>query len=161
MHLKLPVVLLGALALVAPSAIADAKAKDKDKHKGKNKDKQEQTEDRRGGRSSDDHRDHDRDHDRDRDGDKITICHIPPGNPSARRTLTVGEAAWSAHEGHGDHRGACNRGGSNQGSRRFNELDTNNDGVISMGEWRGDRAAFDRLDRNNDGVISRTEFSRY
>lgn len=151
MHLKLPVVLLGALALVAPSAIVDAK--DKARDKGKNKDKHEQTDDRRGGRSNDDHRDHDGD----RDGDKITICHIPPGNRSARHTITVGEAAWGAHQGHGDYRGACRR--ANQGGR-FDEIDTNNDGVISIGEWVGDRGTFDRLDSNNDGVISRREFSR-
>jgi hypothetical protein len=157
MFLRLPIALLSAFALVAPAATADAR----DKNKGKGKDKQEQkSDDRRGGRN-DERDDSDRDHRRHDDGGKITICHIPPGNPSARRTLSVGEAAWSAHEGHGDHRGACDRGGSNQGSRRFNALDTNNDGVISPAEWRGDRAAFDRLDRNNDGVLSRTEFSRY
>jgi hypothetical protein len=38
---------------------------------------------------------------------KVTICHIPPGNPSKKKTITVGAAAWPAHERHGDTLGAC------------------------------------------------------
>jgi hypothetical protein len=38
---------------------------------------------------------------------QVTICHIPPGNPSKRRTLTIGAAAWPAHQAHGDTEGAC------------------------------------------------------
>lgn len=138
MHLRLPVVLLSAFAVAAPGAMAQ------DKDKGK---KEQKSEDRR------DERDDDR-------GGKITICHIPPGNRSARHTISVSESAWQAHQGHGDHRGTCGRGGTNQ-DRRFNKMDTNNDAVISLGEWRGDRATFDRLDRNHNGAISRGEFSRY
>jgi hypothetical protein len=41
------------------------------------------------------------------DGATMTICHIPPGNPSARQTLVIGAAAWPAHRGHGDYQGAC------------------------------------------------------
>ena len=40
-------------------------------------------------------------------GDKMTICHIPPGNPGGARTMEVSRSSWSAHEGHGDHKGAC------------------------------------------------------
>lgn len=39
---------------------------------------------------------------------KMTICHIPPGNPSARHTLTIGASAWPAHKAHGDYEGPCN-----------------------------------------------------
>jgi hypothetical protein len=39
---------------------------------------------------------------------KVTICHIPPGNPSKRHTITVGASAVPAHLGHGDTVGACN-----------------------------------------------------
>lgn len=39
--------------------------------------------------------------------DKITICHIPPGNPAKKKTLTVGASAWPAHQAHGDTEGAC------------------------------------------------------
>jgi hypothetical protein len=38
---------------------------------------------------------------------KVTICHIPPGNPSNAKTLTIGGSAWPAHEAHGDSMGAC------------------------------------------------------
>lgn len=127
MRLTLPVVLLSALALAAPGAVAHAKEKDKEK-------------------------------------DKITICHIPPGNHSARHTISVGASAWPAHERHGDHSGACDHGGAggtNQDRPRFEDMDANRDGGIALREWRGDRATFDRLNRNNDGSISRDEFSRY
>jgi len=153
MRLNLPVVLLAAFALIAPAAAVDAKDKGKDKKKDK---KEQKSDDRRGGH--DDRHEGDGDHSGDRNG-KITICHIPPGNPSARKTLTVGESAWSAHSGHGDHRGACGHGNNHGG--RFDRLDTNNNGVISANEWVGDRATFDRLDRNHDGVVSKEEFSRY
>lgn len=38
---------------------------------------------------------------------KITICHIPPGNPGKAKTLTISASAWPAHQGHGDKEGAC------------------------------------------------------
>jgi hypothetical protein len=38
---------------------------------------------------------------------KITICHIPPGNPANRHTIVVGAPAASAHLAHGDYLGAC------------------------------------------------------
>jgi len=38
---------------------------------------------------------------------RLTICHIPPGNRDARKTMTVPESAWSAHEAHGDLLGPC------------------------------------------------------
>ncbi len=51
------------------------------------------------------------DSDRDRgdrhNGEEIVICHIPPGNPSARHTITIGAPAWHAHRGHGDTYGPC------------------------------------------------------
>jgi hypothetical protein len=38
---------------------------------------------------------------------KVTICHIPGGNPSKRNTITIGTSAWPAHQAHGDTEGAC------------------------------------------------------
>ena len=155
MHLKLPVVLLGAFALIAPSAMVDAKDKGKDKNKDAKHDKHDKSADRKGGHGGDDSGRH---HD---GGDgKITICHIPPGNPSKRHTISVGESAWSAHQGHGDHRGACGRGNGNGQGGRFDALDLDDDGRIALSEWNGDRAGFARLDRNDDGYLSRAEFSR-
>lgn len=39
--------------------------------------------------------------------EKVTICHIPPGNPNAAHTISVGKSALSAHLGHGDIEGEC------------------------------------------------------
>ncbi len=151
-HLSLAVLL--ALAVAAPAAASPGK----DKNKGKDKDKgRVERSDDRGARDRNDDRDH-----RDRGtNDKMTICHVPPGNASNRHTITVGESAWEAHRAHGDHRGACGdrTPGPVPGSR-FDRLDANDDGVISLGEWPLDRAAFDRLDRNDDGVLSRREYNR-
>jgi hypothetical protein len=44
-------------------------------------------------------------------GHKVTICHIPPGNPSNAHTITVDESALRAHFAHGDSPGACQSGG--------------------------------------------------
>lgn len=41
---------------------------------------------------------------------KVSICHLPPGNPSHGLDLTVGAAAVQAHLAHGDSLGACNEG---------------------------------------------------
>lgn len=39
--------------------------------------------------------------------DKITICHIPPGNNQNPQTITISPNAWPAHQAHGDMMGAC------------------------------------------------------
>ncbi|MBW1843159.1 MAG: hypothetical protein JRJ05_02375 [Deltaproteobacteria bacterium] len=46
---------------------------------------------------------------------RLTICHIPPGNPDARHTMTVSEQAWRAHEAHGDYLGPCEGSGDEYG----------------------------------------------
>ena len=38
---------------------------------------------------------------------KITICHIPPGNPSKKQTISISINAWPAHQAHGDTEGPC------------------------------------------------------
>jgi cysteine-rich repeat protein len=38
---------------------------------------------------------------------KVTLCHLPPGNPANPQTISVGEAAVAAHLAHGDQLGAC------------------------------------------------------
>jgi Ca2+-binding EF-hand superfamily protein len=43
---------------------------------------------------------------------------------------------------------------------QFDVLDRNNDGYVSRWEWNGDRDDFDRMDRDNDGVLSRSEYDR-
>ena len=39
--------------------------------------------------------------------EKVTICHIPPGNPDNAHTVTVGAPAVPAHLAHGDTLGEC------------------------------------------------------
>jgi hypothetical protein len=43
---------------------------------------------------------------------KVTICHIPPGNPDNAHTITVSKSAVPAHLAHGDVIGPCNSGES-------------------------------------------------
>ncbi|HET7091317.1 MAG TPA: DUF5666 domain-containing protein, partial [Anaerolineae bacterium] len=43
-------------------------------------------------------------------GGKVSLCHIPPGNPNARHTIKVGPSAVSTHLGHGDTLGPCGEG---------------------------------------------------
>ncbi len=38
---------------------------------------------------------------------KVSLCHIPPGNPSAAHTISVSENAVPAHLAHGDQLGPC------------------------------------------------------
>jgi hypothetical protein len=39
--------------------------------------------------------------------DKVTICHIPPGNPGNAHSITISVNALPAHMAHGDSMGAC------------------------------------------------------
>lgn len=41
------------------------------------------------------------------DRQKVTICHIPPGNPDKAHTITVGASAVAGHLAHGDTLGPC------------------------------------------------------
>jgi hypothetical protein len=41
--------------------------------------------------------------------EKITICHIPPGNPENAHAIEINIHAWPAHEAHGDVIGDCNQ----------------------------------------------------
>ena len=40
-------------------------------------------------------------------GDKVTICHIPPGNPANAHEITISVNALAAHMAHGDRMGSC------------------------------------------------------
>lgn len=40
----------------------------------------------------------------------VTLCHVPPGNPSQAHTITVGQPAVKAHLKHGDTLDACESG---------------------------------------------------
>lgn len=52
----------------------------------------------------------------DKSHQKITICHVPPGNPANKHTLHIAFSAWAAHKAHknttgpdyADYLGSCN-----------------------------------------------------
>lgn len=48
--------------------------------------------------------------------DEFVICHIPPGNPGGMHTIAISDAAWPAHENHGDTLGPCPGGGGQASS---------------------------------------------
>jgi EF hand domain-containing protein len=44
-----------------------------------------------------------------------------------------------------------------QTAARFEQMDTNRDGVVSRAEWRGSAVVFEALDANGDGILTRAE----
>jgi hypothetical protein len=48
--------------------------------------------------------------------EKITICHIPPGNPNNPQTIEIPLSAWAAHQAHGDVIGSCVPSNGNNGN---------------------------------------------
>lgn len=43
----------------------------------------------------------------DKKNKKVTICHIPPGNPAQKKTMCLPQPAIKAHIDHGDYLGLC------------------------------------------------------
>ncbi|MBI5409442.1 MAG: hypothetical protein HZA14_08755 [Nitrospirae bacterium] len=68
---------------------------------------------------------------------KVTICHIPPGNPKKFQTITVDENAVAAHLKHGDFLGTCDSDGDGVCNKydncplvaNANQKDTDKDGA--------------------------------
>jgi len=89
----------------------------------------------------------------DQDGDGVITRAEWRGNTQSFRRHDVnrdgvlsGEEIWEP------------RGNETNLDQAFDQLDRNDDRVISRAEWRQDRSTFDRLDRNNDGVLVRSEY---
>jgi len=49
-------------------------------------------------------------------GDKVTLCHVPGGNPDNQHTISVGAPARDAHLAHGDSLGECGEEGDPAGA---------------------------------------------
>jgi hypothetical protein len=67
--------------------------------------------------------------------DRVTICHIPPGNPANAHTITVGAPAVDAHRAHGDFLGECEDRDNVDRDRdrdRFDEFDVFDEPFISQ-----------------------------
>ena len=76
--------------------------------------------------------------------DPVTLCHIPPRNPSNRHTITVGPVAAAMHLAHGDHLGACEDDDIGDGD------DADDDGDDEPGDDSGEDDG-DEGDDDNDG----------
>jgi len=54
---------------------------------------------------------------------KVTVCHVPPGNPDNAHAIEVGAAAVGAHLAHGDTLGDCDAGDEGEGDGGGDEGD--------------------------------------
>ena len=68
---------------------------------------------------------------------KVTICHIPPGNPEAAETLSISVNALPAHLGHGDTEGACPDGDDDDDQNTGDIYGVN----VAAGDFDGDETA--------------------
>lgn|GEM_PF-6659846 len=80
----------------------------------------------RGGGDDDDDDDED-------DEDKVTICHIPRGNPNNARTLEVERDELAEHLEHGDTEGPCEGDSAGRGNGQNNGRGNNSDCGASSG----------------------------
>ncbi len=70
--------------------------------------------------------------------EKVTLCHIPPGNPANAYTITVGRPAVAAHLAHGDYEGPCgNVSGSTAGTNSTNSTSSTvgTSSIGNMGQY--------------------------
>lgn len=67
---------------------------------------------------------------------KVTLCHVPPGNPANAHTITVGAPAVKAHLAHGDVLGPC--GGYDAGTGGDGSGGGDTDGGFDEGTGGGD-----------------------
>jgi tetratricopeptide (TPR) repeat protein len=68
---------------------------------------------------------------------KVTICHIPSGNPDNAKTISISENALGTHLSHGDKKGKCDNSGGTCPLYKRNGLvlatgDVNNDGQLEI-----------------------------
>jgi hypothetical protein len=88
-----------------------SKSSEDDKSKSSEDDKSKSSEDDKSKSSDSDARGSS-----DKSSQKITICHVPPGNPAQKHTLHIAFSAWAAHKAHtntkgpdfADYLGSCN-----------------------------------------------------
>ena len=83
--------------------------------------------------------------DRDDNENKVTVCHVPPGNPANSHTIRIGESAVVAHIAHGDRLGDC--GGDNENKK--DNSGKGNSGVDNSG--KGNQNDKDENEKSNSG----------
>ena len=74
--------------------------------------------------------------------EKITICHIPPGDPDNPQTIVISINALDAHLAHGDYEGTCTNV----------DVDIDSDGVLDGCDNCPDTPNSDQVDTDGDGV---------
>ncbi|HET9332415.1 MAG TPA: carboxypeptidase-like regulatory domain-containing protein [Gemmatimonadota bacterium] len=62
----------------------------------------------------------------------VTLCHVPPGNPDAAHTVTVGASAVPAHLAHGDVEGVCEEIEPPADEGEDGEGETEDDGEVKV-----------------------------
>jgi hypothetical protein len=84
---------------------------------------------------------------------KVTICHIPPGNPSNAQTICISENAVATHLAqHGDYLGSCDA--ADPCDVPAQPISNINPHVISTDENRTEMNVLQALDTNEDGVFA-------
>jgi len=68
---------------------------------------------------------------------KITICHIPPGNPNNKRTLTISTSALQAHINHGDVMGSCDESSKGTSDKDTGDKDTGDKDTTNVQDQQG------------------------
>ena len=80
---------------------------------------------------------------------KITVCHVPPGNPNNAHTISISSSAWKAHEKHGDYRGKC-RDSDDRDDDKDEEEDEDEDEDEEENEDKNDDRNEDKDDHNEN-----------
>jgi len=91
---------------------------------------------------------------------KVTICHIPPGNPSNAQTISVGESAVPAHlEEHGDYLGACGSTvvDDNENDNASNESNSNDNSSNGNDSKDNDNSSNGNESKDNDNSSNGNE----
>ena len=92
---------------------------------------------------------------------KVTICHIPPGNPDNAHTITISESALDSHLAHGDTIGDCGSDSGTGGSGGSGGSEEVPSGVFSPSDprstWDTSRqfgAVYDRSYSNHGETLN-------
>jgi prepilin-type N-terminal cleavage/methylation domain-containing protein len=85
-------------------------------------------------------------------GDNLAICHLP-GTPS-EQTITVSDAAWPAHQAHGDYLGTCHGSISSAASSSSRSSNRSSSSASSAAGNGG--GCSDRFSVATDGTITTT-----
>ena len=85
----------------------------------------------------------------DPDDPKTTLCHIPPGNASAKHTISVSQSAVPAHMAHGDVMNACSGWADESYVDSLSSCTAIEGGVASAGVWLPENAISDAPSLNS------------